>query len=350
MQLPRLLGREPTSPTAAGAGEEGERRAAPKAHTVLCPEGHEMRAKLAREMLQLLRCTVTQECCLCERRLTDHDAYYRCKACDLDYCLSCSRAQLGLSAAVPRGSTRAALQVGPGDVLLIGPDRYDIHHVVLVRGPLEALPPTDPPIVRVPPGAELLRCATIESTQGSTGTGTWWYPTMTILQRDTHAGTAHVVADWPDDETLYTMPEPVPCKVLLHPLREELGAPALDEQVFEKAVEACSERSQKYSWNTAVHAFFAYQRTMHARDFPTPEARSELLKRILASWQRPPICSAVAIKVWQQHLVFTHPEDPDGAATSILKWMPLWCDATTPSAMVKTLTHHGWSLYESLEA
>jgi len=282
--------------------------------------------------------------------LTDHDAYYRCKACNVDYCLSCSRGQLGLSAAVPRGASGPALQVGPGDILLCGPDKYDIHHVVLVRGQLEAAPELAG-MLNVPPGAELLRCETIESTQGSTGSATWWYPTSTVIQRDSHAGTAVVVADQPpDSDTLYTFPEPVPCKVLLHPLRPEVLDAELDDEIFEEALEACAWRSQEYSWSTAVHAFLAYQRSMRMGDYPTSQARVELLEQIRASWDRPPICSAVAIKVWQQYFDALHSDSPDDAARCILHYMPVWCDATTPSSLVKTLTHHGWSLYESLEA
>mmetsp|Transcript_136767 Transcript_136767/g.346424 ORF Transcript_136767/g.346424 Transcript_136767/m.346424 type:complete len:390 (-) Transcript_136767:46-1215(-) len=349
MHFPRLLGRDPGEER---EGMMGSTVAAPKTKTryVRCANGHEMRAKLAREMLQMWRCTEDQQCCLCERGLTDHDAYYRCKVCNVDYCLSCSRAQLGLSAAVPRGASGPALRVGPGDILLCGPDKYGIHHVVLVRGQLEAAPECDS-VLAVPPGAELLRCETIESTQGSTGSATWWYPTTTIIQRDSHAGTALVVADQPpDSDTVYTFPEPVPCKVLLHPLRPEVLGAELDQDVFEEALEACALRSQEYSWNTAVHAFLAYQRSMHVEEYPTSEERIELLDQIRASWERPPICSAVAIKVWQQYFDSLHSDDPDDAAICILHYMPVWCDATTPSAMVKTLTYHGWSLYESLEA
>jgi len=325
-------------------------RASPEARYVRCQNGHGMRAKVAREMLQLVRCTDDQQCVLCEKDLTDHDAYYRCKICNVDYCLSCSRAQLGLSAAVPRGASGPALQVGPGDILLCGPDRYDIHHVVLVRGELEdASELVD--MLDLPPGAELLRCETIESTQKSTGSTTWWYPTTTVIQRDSHAETCVVVADEPpDSETLYIFPEAVPCKVLLHPLRPEVLGTQLDQDIFLEALEACAQRSQEYSWNTAMQAFFAYQRSMRAEDYQTPELREELLDKIRSSWKRPPICSAVAIKVWQQYFDLLHSDNPDDATTCILRYMPVWCNATTPSSLVKTLTFHGWSLYENLEA
>jgi len=317
--------------------------------TVCCPEGHDMRAKLAREMLQLIRCSEDQQCRECERWLTEHDAYYRCKACDYDLCLTCARQQLGLSAAVPRGAGGAALAIGPGDVLLCGPDKYDIHHVVLVRGYLESATECAG-IIHVPPGTELLKCDTIECSQGSAGPSSWWYNSTMIILRDPHAGTASIVADWPpESDLLYTFPSPVPCKALLHPLRTEIGNPPLDEDVFDAAVEVCASNSRQYGWNTAVHAFLAYQRSMHAGDYPTPEARCNLLLKVRKTWEQAPICSAVAIKVWQRYFDDAHSNDPDSAARSILSWMPCWCDATTPSAMVKTLTHHGWSLYENLE-
>lgn len=344
VQLPRRLGRHP------GDRRQGWTVQLPQTRYVRCRNGHGMRAKVAREMLQLMRCTGDQQCCLCEKSLTDHDAFYRCKACDEDYCLSCSRAQLGLSAAVPRGASGSALQLGPGDILLCGPDRYDIHHIVLVRGELEGAPELVD-MIDVPPGAELLRCETIESTQKSSGSTTWWYPTTTIILRDSHAGTSMVVADEPpDSDTLYIFPEPVPCKVLLHPLRPEVMGIELDPDVFDEALKACAERSQKYSWNTAMHAFFAYQRSMDAEHYQTPEVRMELLSKIRASWERPPICAAVAIKVWQQYFDFLHSDSADDATLCILNCMPVWCDATTPSSMVKTLTYHGWSLCENLEA
>lgn len=344
--LPRLLGREPGCANSHSAVAHH----AASTHIVVCPDGHEMRAKLPREMLQLMRCS-EHMCTLCERGLTDHDAYYRCKACDLDYCLSCSRQQLGLSAAIPAGSAGEMLQLGPGDILLVGPDRYDIHHVVLVRGTLEAAPESLSEVVAHPPGTELLSLATIESTQAQQGDRTWWYPTNTILQRDAHAGTAFVLADLPDDsESVYTLPEPIPFKVLLHPLRTQCGNPELELERFEWAVQVCAERSRQYGWSTAVQAFLSYQRTLHTRDFGTREARADLMKKLRHSWERKPICSAVAITVWQVYFDSLHDEDEDEAARWILCWMPLWCHATTPSAMVKTLTHHGWSLYESLEA
>lgn len=317
-------------------------------YLVRCPEGHEMRAKVAREMLQLMRCTERPECGACESELTDSDAYYHCKACHFDYCMTCSRMQLGLSSATR--SEGELLELEPGDILLCGPDRYDIHHVILVRGELEPAPEELSELLRSPPGAQLFLCPTIESTQGQKGRSTWWYPTTSILERDAHSGTAALVGDMPpDSESLMVAEEPVPLKVLLHPLRPERSGEAIDLDVFHDVLDACAAKSKRYSWGTAAGAFFAYQRSLHAGDYSGEEARAALLQRLCESWERPPICAAVAITVWQQYLLASSSEQ-DEATQRILRWMPLWCNRTTPSAMVKTLTHHEWGLYGSLEA
>eukprot|EP00812_Abedinium_dasypus_P013824 NODE_732_length_1389_cov_244.183658.p2 GENE.NODE_732_length_1389_cov_244.183658~~NODE_732_length_1389_cov_244.183658.p2 ORF type:complete len:394 (+),score=123.97 NODE_732_length_1389_cov_244.183658:104-1285(+) len=318
--------------------------------SVCCPHGHPMRARLAVELLELVFGYMNdQDCDLCGKELKEPEAYYRCRICDIDYCLNCVRLKLGLCPAMSIGLLRPALRLLPGDVLLFGPDRFGIHHVVLVRGELEDAQDVGE-YIDVTPGAKLLSCDTIESNRTTSGDDHWWYATRTLLERDAHAGTAFVIGDAPrNSDAIFLHPRPAAVKVLLHPLREELGGPELNRPIFELAVKSCEARSQKYSWNTAVSAFFAFSELIDAAHYPSVEEKADLLPKIMESWQRPPICSAVVVQVWQQYCLFLHAKDPQLAMSRILEWMPLWCNLTRPSSMVNVLTKGGWMLYESLE-
>lgn len=320
-------------------------------HTVKCPANHEMRAKVAREMLGCIRCQ-THACQQCEKDLHDHDAYYRCKACAIDYCLSCARTQLGLSIAAPRGQ-KPHLQLYAGDMLLCGPDFFDIHHVVLITGESTDVPKDVLRLLKPKPGIQLLQCSTVESSQAHAkldDDAHHWYTTTSYLERDPHSETLCLIGDWQlhCDEIVVAL-KPVPVKILLSPLRPECEGETVDKAIFSECVEAGVRASQKYSWQTAVSAFIAYQKEIDQSKYADKESRERLLEHLQESWGKPPICSAVAIKTWQRYLLARYDEDPDEAVKRILRWMPLWCNTTTPSALVKTLTHCGWALADHLE-
>merc|ERR1712113_1289256 len=85
-----------------------------------------------------------------------------------------------------------------------------------------------------PAGAEVFECPTIESTRGSKGDDTEWYPATTYFQRID--GETAVVADLPiGSAELQVADPPVGLKVLLHPLRDG----RLDNKTFSKAVRNC---------------------------------------------------------------------------------------------------------------
>jgi len=75
------------------------------------------------------------------------------------------------------------------------------------------------------------------------------------------------------------------------------------------------------------------------------------MEDLRARRSRKPICSSVAIQVWQQYFELVCGSGPQGvdlAARQILRWMPLYSDATTPSALLKALSKRGWILIDSL--
>merc|ERR1711860_397941 len=113
-------------------------------------------------------------------------------------------------------------------------------------------------------------------------------------------------------------------------------------------IEACAKKSQKFARRTALRAFLAFKGhrgCIDSRDYPTLELCEQLLDRVCESWTKRHICSSVAIKVWQQYFVAKH-KDPQEVVERLSKWMPLWCDRTTPSMLVKVLTSHGWALFD----
>merc|ERR1712187_283199 len=143
-------------------------------------------------------------------------------------------------------------------------------------------------------------------------------------------------------------------KVLLHPFRPELGGNWLNTALFAKVVEELADDSKRYGWRTAIRAWMdsqaACQRRSHA--FPTAgtfekktgDAPLPFLQRLEESWKSAPICATVAIKVSQKYFVDLYGDDPQEAAEQILRFMPCWCDATTPSRMTAILTRGDWEL------
>lgn len=323
-------------------------------YMVTCPEGHTMNAKVAREMAQMMRCTsdLLGECSRCEETITKEEAFYRCSDCNVNYCMSCSRELVGLAVdpSRPSLSSRPELELSAGDVLFCGPDRYGIHHTVLVRSKMAQADREMHQLLRLAPGWQLFYMRTIESTQGSKGEDTKWYPSLTFIARDVYTGEAMLVADLPpNSETVYKAAKPVPLKALRHPLRKEMGNPDLQYNAFDEVVESAARESRSYGWSTAVRAVVSSEHSFDANEHPTKEARRKLLRSIRKSWERRPICAAVVIKVWQMYFEALGPTEDD-AVQGILRYMPCWCDRTAPSALVKTLSRCGWVLTDGVDA
>lgn len=331
-------------------------------NVVRCPSGHPMNAKVMRELLGAIPCKPKNACrgwantCAdCQEQISIDASRYRCRGCRITYCASCCREHLGLPTVRGSGEGNSCLDVGTGDILLIGPDFVGIHHVVLVTGDLRREHPDVGWVLDLEPGIEVWSCDTIESVQSACGNDWWWYPARSYFGRDPYKLTVRLVADMPQRSGEIEAIEPVPLKILLHPMRREFGGPGIDGALWAAAVEDGAEHSKKYSYVTRFTMAVAYllQQThlqnaaLDAKRFPTQEARSQLLKAITASWERPPICSTVAIQTWQRYLVDAF--DDDNAAQAILEYMPLFCHTTLPATLAKELTKYGWVMKENFE-
>jgi len=308
---------------------------------IKCPEGHVMEARVSRELWVTCHCSV---CGACGEPISCKDASYSCKICKHSLCIGCATATSSLMA---------------GDILLFGPDRWGIHHIVLCCGPLMPAEPevaarviqNEPDLVET----ELFSCSTIESQRQLKGEEFPWYPACTILARRRLSGEITVVADVSDSSTgsptLTHCSPPVPAKALLHPLRPggTSAGPPFDAASFREAVRRCAETSKKWSRMTAVTAITARRDGLDPQDYVDAEARAALLEDLRQSWDRRPICSSVAIKVWQTYFELAS-DGADAAVQAILRWMPVLSDKTAPSALLKTLSTHGWVLLGSLES
>jgi len=328
-----------------------------------CPEGHHMSAKVARELLDLVRPSRYLniiECDRCGEQITGKDARYRCRLCDIDYCMSCMSSVMHpiepkiSETQVTFDNRKTLLKILPGDIFLCGPDEWGIHHVVLASGEMRLAEKRVRDAFAVEDSREIYGCTTVETSASQT-TQAPWYQTCSYYARNLETGEVELVGDMVCESNLleiYT--QGVPVKVLLHPLRPNRGGPELDLDTFERVVKRATAQSKGYCRITAVRAFVSAQGKLKQVDFPDALSRQELLKKIRRRWESPPICSSVAITVWQMYFDEMSRDAghwaTDLAVQHILEWIPVFCDNTTPSMLVKTLTESGWVLKTSLAA
>lgn len=308
-----------------------------------------MQAQVVTEMNVL--CSSASYCDVCNREISEKEACYHCRVCEMIQCTMCTRMAIGLPHQ-PVFASGDPLDVNIGDIFLCGPDRYGIHHVILACG--QILPAyRELPCLELQPGVEAYSIRTIESTQALKGEDTWWYSTTCFFQRDPYTGEAALIADIPPHEDVINTAEtPIPMKVLRHPLRDEDGELTMDTRTFNDVVLEAAAESRTYGWSTAVRSYIRTQFDRHFLDpakYPDEHSRIQLMKKLHKQWSKKPICASVAIKVWQMYFAAAC-EDQDEAARTILELMPLKCHATMPSSMVQVLTNCGWTLHESLNA
>jgi len=242
-----------------------------------------------------------------------------------------------------------------GDIFFCGPDRWGIHHVVLCCGEMTtADTEITEKIVRHHP--ELARetvlcCNTIECTRPFRGQDFPWYPAESVYVLRRATGELLLVGDIADGSlVLGITDQPVPVKILLHPFRSGRSDAPFDGGVFRAAMERCARESRRWSKGTALKAITARRSCLSADEYPDPDSRQELMEQLRRSWDKKPICSSVAIKVWQRYFEMLCPPGPKGldlAAQHILRWMPVLSDRTAPSMLLKTLSTCGWMLRSS---
>jgi len=334
-----------------------------------------MSAKVAREMFDLFMpgkyLNGKMSCHKCGGQISKKDAYYRCAQCDLNYCMVCmaqtmsptykrpsSLSDGSLHVAKEHASARKPLlEVLPGDVFLCGPDYWGIHHTVLS---CERLVPAEKRVrdalTQGNDKVEILKCGTVETSQTAlSGGDTKWYQTCSYYSRNLETGATQLIGDMiPGSNNLEIYSEAVPVKVLLHPLRPHCGGPELDEKTFDKVVHKASAQSKSYGRITALEAFVAGTPKLRRADFPNVASRHRLFEDLIKRWERPPICTSVVIMVWQMYFAALFSGAGNWAADlvvqHILEWIPLWCDKTTPSMLVKSLTESGWMLKNNFDA
>lgn len=151
--------------------------------------------------------------------------------------------------------------------------------------------------------------------------------------------------------------DPSPVKVLLHPLRPGHGGPLFNAALFKEATQRCAVVSKNWGLDTALSAFTSRRDTaLDIASYPDVDSRRALLDELRERWARPPICSSVAIMVWQNYfmlacggagIVFT--TSTDLAVKQILQWIPVFSDQTMPSMLLRVLTGCGWLLRGNLD-
>jgi len=254
-------------------------------------------------------------------------------------------------------TTWSRRDVMEGDVFLCGPDRWGIHHVVLCRGRMEpASPMTAMQIRNFDPKTfgdmDIYACPTIESSQPLKGRIYPWYSTTTYfgLDRTSLSSSRRLVrvADRADGSgVLGVNITPVPVKVLFHPLRMVLGNAPLNAEWFHAAINLGAEASKKWSKRTALSAVARRSKKVHLKheDYSEPALRLELLQDLRRRWDSGPICSSVVIQTWQRYFELEAGPETDTSEVvvqRILQCMPVLCDRTKPSALLRALSTSGW--------
>lgn len=341
---------------------------------VQCSEGHYMEAELLREMnlfhaVRGATCAAVGECENCEEEIFINEARYHCKECSEMLCLNCSRQQLGIPMLNKPDNSHAILNLEPGDIVMAGPTEFGIHHVILVVSKLRLEPDIHEALMEdensmhleLTSSDQVWSCETIESTQALAGEDTWWYATRTYFSRDPHSRVAQVIGDEAPSSTghstLNVAETPVPFKILLHPLRKDFGGKGINGRVFNETLAYSREASMEYGKGTAVRAYVNQRLQRYAGladratlyDYPTLEDREQLMDDYETSWESPPICASVVVKVWQRYFKALHGDNRDAAVMDIIRYMPCFCNTITPSQLTKVLAQSGWYIVDNLE-
>jgi len=316
-----------------------------------------MEAQVVQEIwhgLELIHSSV--QCSACSQKITKQEARYTCQPCAIEYCTTCTADMIKLprlrEASPHSGVDQNGFvpgHIGIGDIFLVGPDRWGIHHVVLVCGSLE-YDPAAANILCPNPDEDVFSCLTIESSQEIQGKNIPWYAGRSFYTRHRITGAARHVGDMEEGtRAISKVLEPSPVKVLLHPCRPGHGGPAFHAKLFEDGAQALAGVSRDWGLNTAFSAFTSRRECLDLASYPDAESRKVLLKELRERWSRPPICSSVAIMVWQNYFLASCSDREDLAVQHILHWIPVFSDQTMPSMLLRVLTRHGWILRGNLD-
>jgi len=348
---------------------------------VQCPCGHVMQGKIVRELWnRVMFWHYRGSCDRCGDAINEEDARYFCKECNYSLCMACGNKQMNLhvschfeapggmsmiatddaftpkvGAATPTPTAahhRLPTHIMPGDIFFCGPDKNGIHHVILCCGPVR-LTTEYRSHIEASAKEQVFVCQTIESTHLEEGQKTCWYPCRSLFKRNLVTGETWLVGDVNNETGQVTLSETeYGVKVLLHPLRRGHGGPEFDPAVFWSAIKISAETSKSWGLKTGLKATVLKavkdrRDGLDAADYPDEESRRALMKSLRKRREENPICSSVAIMVWQLYFELvsgTGKAGEDQAAQTILRWMPCVSNLTAPSAMVKILSMRGWVL------
>jgi len=289
-----------------------------------------------------------------------------------DLCLACAAEEQNRAAGMP-GMRRSVTwprdacleqprdhslpeSVMAGDIFFCGPDKWGIHHAVLSCGEMSLADSDVVDMIRndcdLSSDMEIFTCTTVEVTREYEGSEFPWYKAQSFFACDP-CGRLSQVADIAEGTNRITFNvAPIPAKLLLHPLREREGLKGspFKPEIFAEAIELCARNSQSWSKKTALKAIAAGRMSrLNAGKYATSESRTKLMEELRSRWEERPICSSVAILVWQRYFQLAAGDSPEGdnlAVEQILQWMPVFNDTTAPSALVNVLSTCGWVLRE----
>lgn len=356
------------------AASHARREDKQKSTVLYCPhDGTLMQAKVVREIWNKVTWWHYQtDCSYCGERITSKDARYVCSKCKYCVCMACSSKMLGRRNRGPLPPTAGLRpeqearpdKVSAGDILLVGPDKWGIHHVVLSRGRMRPDPMGGEWIKKalledggkIPPDMENMdwfALETIESTRSLKGKEIVWYPARKFFCRNRTTGEALFVADIAfEGDCLELAYEPIPVKLMLHPLRSGHGGPSFVPEAFKEALELSAEASKHWSIKTALKSIYAKRERLDADDYPDRASRLALLQDLRKRWEQRPICCSVPIIIWQRYFDLAAgpgPEAADKAVQDIIRWIPLLSDKTMPSGLIKELSKCGWVMRGNLD-
>lgn len=339
----------------------------PDSTSTKCPKGHQMSARLVKEIWQTMFSLSKPECFRCKEMIHWDDARYFCRECQCSLCLDCQdeiESEKPVIVSLVRGwnmtpalrpldrTAGQALAVRAGDILLMGPDMYGIHHVILCTGELQPADNSDRRHFGLKSHMELWQVPTIQSSRPLEGKDTAWYPSVCFIIRDLMGPVDTICGDEDVDRNNVNIYEqPYPFKLLIHPFRKSLGLTPIDQETFRGAVGAMAAISEPWNHLTGLKALGTMTVSNKRAKISESDYSSshELVQAVRRSWATGPICSSVAVKTWQKYFELKFSSDVNQAAGHLLKYMPLWCDKTTPSMLTKVLSTRHWLLYRNLD-
>lgn len=240
-----------------------------------------------------------------------------------------------------------ALLIDTGDILLSGPNQWGIHHVILARSPMQPAPEARKLGV-VDQDVPVFTFRAIESSDVKEGHSSPWFAAQYFVIAAPVTSELQLVGSRTEGlNTLGVFRPFASVKVLQHPLRAGRGGPKFNAAAFEHAVAQLETTSKGWSLKTALSALPSGNETINVAALSGSKSRAELLEQIRESWEKPPICSSVAIAVWQCYFCLTtevQQDADDAAVLEILQYMPVRCGLAMPSQLVKSLGHCGWQL------